>query len=256
MNTTVDGRRQHHPVSMLVIEPDATDPLDRFAEWLADAGIPVRVVRPHAGDAVPRVLAEQGLIVLGGAMSASDDADHPWLEDIRILLRDAVASARPTLGICLGAQLLSQALGGAVVPGLHGVEAGVINVRLRESAAEDALFSGLEESFLMGSMHGDVISALPSDALWLADSETYPHQAYRVGARAWGVQFHPEISPPTYRDWVETFRSPDPKDVRRVERGLVEFPQRDLQVVRAAKLMADRFAELVHASAEDPGATT
>ncbi len=256
MNTPVDAPRTESPPTLLVIEPDASDPLDRFGDWLADAGIAVRVVRPYAGDPVPHVLGETGLIVLGGEMSANDDADHPWLQDIRILLRDAVGSERPTLAICLGAQLLSRALGGAVTPGTQGVEAGVIDVRLREEAAQDALFNGHDESFPMGSMHGDAISTLPSGAIWLAESESYPHQAYRVGTCAWGVQFHPEISPLTYQGWAVTFRSRDPEDVVRVERGRVDFPRRDDQVIAPARLLADRFAALVRAADESSGAMT
>lgn len=238
-----------HGADLLVIQPDASDPLDRFADWLAADGIVAQVVRPYAGDAVPHVLEQQGLLVLGGAMSSNDDADHPWLEDIRILCRDAVAGARPTLGICLGAQLLAQALGGAVTACSTGIEAGVVDVRLRDSAEDDALFGGLDAAFPMGAMHGDVIAALPPDALWLADSQDCPHQAYRVGTAAWGVQFHPEISPLTYRTWATLFSSPDAEDVRRVERGLVELPARDAEISTAARAVSERFAGLVHASA-------
>lgn len=101
-------------------------------------------------------------------------------------------------------------------------------------------------------MHGDAIATLPLEAVWLAYSERYPHQAYRVGPCAWGVQFHPEISPLTYRIWAEEFQGSDMDDRQRVERGMVEFPEQDVLVVTAARHIAARFAQLVHVSSSPP----
>ena len=92
---------------LLVIQPDPLTVLDRFGEWLADAAVSIEVVRPFAGDVVPEYLRTDGLLVMGGRMSVWHDRDHPWLADVRRLFRHAVQAARPTVGICLGAQLLA-----------------------------------------------------------------------------------------------------------------------------------------------------
>src|SRR5579875_287071 len=175
---------------VLVIQPCDDDALGRFEGWLTEHGIALHTVRPYTGDAVPARLAADGLIVLGGDMSSNDDAEYPWLEDIRALYRDAVRRDRPTLGICLGGQLLAQSLGGTVVTGAAGTEAGLVQVTLTAEAAGDPLFGGLAPNVPVASMHGDAIAVLPEDSVLLATGQTYPHQAFRAAPRAWGVQFH------------------------------------------------------------------
>ena len=134
-----DGSSSIARATLLVVQPDVADPLDQFAGWFVDADVDFRVVRPFDAEPVPALLAEDGLLVLGGNMSALDDADYPWLEDIRALIRLAADENKPTLGICLGAQLLAQAFGGTVQPGTAGLEAGVVHIDWREEAEEDPL---------------------------------------------------------------------------------------------------------------------
>ncbi|MBO9524328.1 MAG: type 1 glutamine amidotransferase [Nocardioidaceae bacterium] len=227
--------------TVLVVQPDASDPLDRFAGWFDEAGLAVRVIRPYDGEPLPGSVEADALVVLGGEMSVHDDATFGWLEGIRVLYRDAVAREVPVLGICLGAQLLAQTCGGEVVVGEAGIEAGVVEVRWRPAAAGDALLGGLPEPFPAGSMHGDAIATLPPGATWLGSSALYPHQAFRVSARAWGVQFHPEISPATYGEWADDFTGTDPDRVR-VEEGRAAFTARDAEIERATRMLAERFA--------------
>ena len=137
----------------LLVQPDAVGPLDHFEEWLTRVGLRLQIVRPYAGDVVPRSLEAEGLVVLGGAMSSNDDAEYPWLEDIRELQRDAVRARRPALGICLGGQLMARASGGRVDVGATGIEAGLITVTTTAAAADDPLFCDLGDSFSTASMH-------------------------------------------------------------------------------------------------------
>lgn len=232
------------PSCVLVVQPDPTDPLERWGPWLQDAGVEVRLVRPFAGDQVPHCLEEDGLIVLGGEMGVHDSREHPWLSDIVVLLQDAVERELPTLGICLGGQLLAHALGGVVARGSAGVEAGLAEVELRPEGQDDALLGGLGR-FPMGSMHDDAVHELPEDSCWLAASARYPHQAFRIGASAWGVQFHPEISPSTYESWAEEYTSADLTDLDRVRSGVAEFAAQDAAVRRNSEVMARRFADVV-----------
>jgi GMP synthase (glutamine-hydrolysing) len=232
---------------LLVVEPDGGCPLDRLGTWLADAlpGASTVTCRPWAGDAVPPRPAADGLVVLGGAMGAHDDAQHPWLGDVRALLAAAVDDAVPTLGICLGAQLLAAATGGTVRRGAHGREAGVVDVAWRAEAADDpllgALAAELPRAYPGPSMHQDAVTALPDGAVWLAETVDYPHQAFRVGGAAWGLQFHPEVSLPVFAAWAR-LDLPDPAHAAAVAG---ELEARDDEVVAAGRRLAARFAGLV-----------
>lgn len=184
-------------------------PIDRLAGRLGD----VRLLRLHDGQRVPDLdECGDGLVVLGGPMSAYDDGVAPWLPAVRALLLDAARSGLPTLAICLGAQLLAVAGGGRVQVGAPpGREAGVVPVHWREAALTDPVLgpvarvaSGGERrlgSTAVVSMHADAVVELPPGAEWLASSDMYPYQAFRLGS-ALGVQFHPEASPSLAVRWA------------------------------------------------------
>ncbi len=141
------------------------------------SGCELRLVRTFAGDPVPARLAEDGLVVLGGGMGVYEADRHPHLRDEMRLLEAAVRDGRPALGICLGSQLLAAARGGSVVKAPRK-EIGWFEVDLLPATTDDALFAGAPASFAAFHWHGDAF--------------TLPLQAFRAGARAWGVQFHLE----------------------------------------------------------------
>lgn len=224
-----------------VIQPDEGGDLDRMEHWLRAEGLELTIIRPFAGDAVPTAIHQGGLMVLGGAMGARDEDVFPYLAEIKSLLRHAVDSAVPTLGICLGAQLLADAMGGAVEVGGPGLESGVVDVRLLDAAASDELLANYRAEFRMPALHYDGITRLPEDAVLLATGDAYEHQIFRVGS-AWGVQFHPEITPARFREWrpevpEETFAAFD-SQVRDFDRG-------DAVISRDAHELARRFAGVV-----------
>lgn len=222
---------------IVVIEHEPGCPPDRFAGWLD--GVTVQLVRPYAGDAMPAAV-DAGLLVLGGQMSAYDDEVAPWLPAVRNLVATAVAADVPMLGICLGAQLLAVACGGKVeVAAAPGRESGVIDVRWRPEAAADPLVAGLPDPFPGPSMHADAVVDLPAGATWLASSGTYPYQAFRVGQAAWGVQFHPEVSLPTFRSWADGHPEVDTESV------VGQLRARDAEVAAAGQALASRFAAVV-----------
>ncbi|RJL32560.1 type 1 glutamine amidotransferase [Bailinhaonella thermotolerans] len=184
---------------ILVIEHEADAHLGYFAEWL---GLPCDIVRPYLGDPVPPAPEGAGLIVLGGEPSADEDDRYPWLRPTRALLRRAVEAEVPTLGICLGAQLLTLACGGEVRPGSHGLETGLLPVRRLPAADADPLMRGVPATALAVQWHKDAMTRLPEGAVPLATGDVYPAQAYRLGSCAWAVQFHPEATYDIYESWM------------------------------------------------------
>ena len=220
---------------IVVIEHEPACGLDRFADWL---GVPVKIVRPYAAEAVPGS-AGQGLIVLGGSMTAYDDQVAPWLPAVRDLLKMSAADGVPTLGICLGAQLLAAACGGRVdVAAAPGRESGVVDVEWLPAASDDPLMRDLPDPAAGPSMHADAVAELPPGTVLLGRTAMYPHQAFRVGPAAWGVQFHPEVSLATFRGWADGHPEVDTAAVT------AELVARDNEVQTVGRALATRFAAL------------
>lgn len=240
-------------VELTVIEHSPDCPLDRMTAWLD--GVEVQVLRPYRGDAVPEAAAVgAGLIVLGGHFHAYDDEAAPWLPATRDLLAAAVRAEVPTLGICLGAQLLAVAAGGAVqVAAPPGREAGVVDVRWRPETTDDALLADLGSpsatstrsgpTSAAASMHADAVVDLPRDAVWLGATRMYPYQAFRIGSSAWGVQFHPEVGAETFARWAAKYEDVDADAVT------ADFRARQDELTATGRALAGRFAALVRARA-------
>ena len=167
---------------------------------VTDSGADLCVVRLDRGEAVPppETVGEMaGLVVMGGPMGVYDGL--PWLADERALLRRAVAAGLPVLGICLGAQQLAAALGGEVFTG-PTPEVGVGEVHLTTDALGDPVLGPAPSPLPCVHWHGDTFT-MPDGAVRLARSDLYENQAFRVGRRAYGLQFHVEVTASLVAHW-------------------------------------------------------
>ena len=190
-----------------MIENDPTDDPRRLGEWLTEAGLTLEVCRPYRGDDLPADLdGYAALVVLGGEQHAYDDADGdpgaPWFPALESLVRKAVRNKVATLGVCLGGQLLATATGGSVERSASGPEIGARLVARRDAAEYDTLWRYVPFAPDVLEWHVDEITELPVGAVLLAASTRYPHQAFRIGDRAWGLQFHIECDADMIASWT------------------------------------------------------
>jgi GMP synthase-like glutamine amidotransferase len=173
-----------------------------FRELLRQDGIAAQTVRLDLGERIPDLCAFDALWVMGGPQDVWEEAEHPWLADEKAAIREAVrARAMPFLGICLGHQLLADALGGEVGPAA-APEIGVFEVALGAGAADHPLFAGLPERSPFLQWHRAEVRRPPKDAKVLAASPRCAVQAIAVGQRAFGLQCHAEVDAATLDEWL------------------------------------------------------
>jgi GMP synthase-like glutamine amidotransferase len=171
---------------------------------LVAAGAHLEFCRVYEGDPLPPDAAGlSGVVVMGGPMSAAEGGFPGQPAELQIL-RDAMNRGIPTLGICLGAQLLALAAGGRVFAGPAGAEIGWGRVRLSSFAEDDHLLAGLPTELQVLHWHGDTYE-LPDTGVGLASSDRYPNQAFRVGTNAWGLQFHVEVDAAAVARFADAF---------------------------------------------------
>jgi GMP synthase-like glutamine amidotransferase len=210
----------------------------RIASVLAQRNIQLDYADLYVpGAPVPDVAAYAALIFLGGPMSANDDL--PYLRQEMDWIAQATASDRPVLGICLGAQLMARSLGARVYRN-PVKEIGWFDLHFTPAAAGDTLFDGLETSPVF-HWHGETFD-LPPGALWLASSARCRHQAFRVGTKQYGLQFHLEVTPAMIAEWC----LPDVNcgDIQGLDRPL-DSHRHSAQMASLAELVFSRWCSLL-----------
>lgn len=183
------------PKILVVLHQELSSP-GRVGHLLLEGGFDLDVRRPPLGDPLPETLASHaGAVVFGGPMSANDPDDFVRRETewLSVPLKED----KPFLGICLGAQMLVNHLGGKV----EGHRDGLVEIGWYPIAPTDAGRELLHWPDMVYQFHREGFS-LPSGATLLATAEAYPNQAFRYGANAWGIQFHAELTRAMMQRWV------------------------------------------------------
>jgi len=179
--------------------------VDRCCGWMDAQQKSYDWFYPTSGESFPDPKQYSGVVVFGGAPSANDDTDHPWIRDELRFIEDCLTSNTGFFGICLGAQMLARVLGSSIYPHPDGLtEIGQCVIEPTD-AGRDFLI----EPMTVMQWHRESYD-LPTGAVNLARSEVFENQAYKVNERVYGVQFHPEVNPDALAIWHERNRSKNP----------------------------------------------
>ena len=196
---------------LLVVQHVDREGPDRIAAWAAQRKVPLRLIRPGHGEALPDPLhhGPAVAVLLGGPMGVNErqQPELHWLAQELAWLKQWLAQGRPTLGICLGAQLLCVASGGGIEPLRHGSaghplrEVGFGAISWKASDKEVPWLKHIPRHQLVLHWHGDRC-LLPPQAQLLASTLLCQEQAFQIGSAAVGLQFHVEASPASVERWI------------------------------------------------------
>lgn len=213
-------------------------------ELLNERGIDYQVADLHQGQYFPSVERFAAIVVLGGPDSANDKNEKMENELARI--REAIAANIPFLGICLGLQTLIKAAGGLVVKsptkevGFIDPDGNPYTVELTDEGKKDPLFKGLVHSFHVFHLHGETVEHTDQCTL-LAVGKFCNNQIVRVGARAYGIQCHFELTPEMFDVWIN-----EDQDLQKLGKGVLRahFQSIKTKYIKVGRQLFENFFKI------------
>ena len=181
----------------------------QIANWAAAGGHRLSGTHWYRGDAAPDSAAIDFLVIMGGGMNICEHRNHPWLVPEKELIGKVIGQGKPVLGICLGAQLIADVMGGKVYQNPE-FEIGWHPIQTLDAARRHPLFEHFPSQFVALHWHGDTFD-LPPGATLLASTEACPHQAFICRENVVALQFHIEVRPEDVRGFVQAETAPLPE---------------------------------------------
>jgi GMP synthase-like glutamine amidotransferase len=229
---------------VLIFRHSPTEGPGYFTTFLDRHGIPWKLVRIDAGDAVPETLnGVSGVCLMGGPMSVNDDL--PWIPPMLALIREAVASDIPVIGHCLGGQLMARALGGSVGANPEK-EIGWGEVRITDADAAHPWLGDTRAPMLAFHWHGETFT-LPPGATRILESAFCANQAYVLNGRHIGMQCHVEMTPELIASWCDSgaaeIAGSDSRGVQPVAAIQSDLPGRTAQLHQLADKIYSRWIQ-------------
>ena len=224
---------------LAIIQLDARVPAGLAGTLAAEAGLAIDLLTPFSDPLLPEPSNYSGIIILGGYMGVGDIREYPYLVEVKLFMKKAVLQEIPLLGICLGGQLLAEVLE-APVHSQSRCEHGVCALQVSDLGQTDPLLAGLGKEFFSFGWHNDSFD-VPTGAVALASTEQCPGQAFRYG-RAYGLQFHPEVTTEIVAKWSD---KRDDSDYI-----LEQFTSREPEIAHASRMLFRNYFAVCHLSEE------
>ncbi len=229
----------------MVLQHEKCEHLGVLNDLLSQHSVTCRYVKLYEGENIPEIKEYSGIIVLGGPMNVYEEEEYPFLRAEDSLIKEALKRRKPTLGICLGAQLIAKAAGAKV---FHGVrkEIGWYPIRLTEEGRADKVFRGLEEQFAVFQWHGDTFD-IPAGGVRLAGSTMFQNQAFSIEARGYALQFHLEVTYQMVSDWMKRYEDELASLKGEVDpEGMLRDSEKYIQALnRRASILCSNFVRLL-----------
>lgn len=185
-------------MKILVFQHVSSEHPGSFREVMAARGCTMHAVELDEGEAIPALDGFDILLVMGGPMDVWEEEKFPWLRTEKAAIREWVEAGRPYLGMCLGVQLLADAMGGKTELMTAPPEVGMSKVR---QLLPDPIFKDVPELCTCFQWHGAEVTKLPEGARLLATSPGCAVQGFAIGRHAYGLQFHMELTDTTAAEW-------------------------------------------------------
>lgn len=196
------AKREERRKPVLIVQHAPHEHPAAVRRALESQGILTHWIHSYLGEGYPELSEISGIVSLGGPMGANDEAAHPWIALEIALMRKCVEAGLPVAGICLGGQMMARAMGGKVEANdVH--EVGWFPIEVTEEGRKDPILGVAGSNPTVYHWHGDTFH-LPPGAVLLARSKACPRQAYRLGERAYGFQFHPEADHQLVGEWLDS----------------------------------------------------
>ena len=190
-------------MSVLIIKHVDMEGPGLIEDYLKEEKIPYRILNLNTGVRFPKLDGFTHIVILGGPMNVYEEDRYPFLKNEDLFIKEAIQRGKSVLGICLGAQLIAKALGAKVFKAPLK-EIGWYDVSLTEDGSKDSLFSHLPKTLSVFQWHEDTFE-IPNAGKLIATSTSVPHQAFKYGENAYGLQFHLEVTEKMIREWMESY---------------------------------------------------